>query len=166
MTPTATAAPVEPAADTVPETPVAATVDQTADLRPGDVQVSGDRPFVSPIESTPESTLESTIEPTSEPAVDSATGGSGSLEPVVLRPDAPVGVPDAAAEAAEPLDGGSYRPLYWLAGTGAALLFGLMLFGRRLRRDAGTAPDAPDTAAPDIADDDPTANNPALADVD
>ena len=43
---TTTATLVEPASDTAPETPVTTSTDQTEDLRPGDVQMGGDRAFV------------------------------------------------------------------------------------------------------------------------
>ncbi len=158
---TANATLVEPTSDTAPETPVTTSIDQTEDLRPGDVQVSSDRAFVSPIESTTESTPGATA------------GVSSSPEPVVVIPDTSIEVSNATPEisadvtpdTAEVTAGDSYRPLYWLAGTGAALLFGLMLFGRRFRRDSG-APDAPDSVAPDVTDEEPTARNQALQDID
>lgn len=106
---------VVPAADLAP-------ADQTDELRPGDVLVGTDRPFVSPIDST-----------------------------------------EVAAE--QPTTGESRTLLYWLGGAGAALILGLLLFGRRLRGRFGPTA-APSQADDRIADDEPTARNRALSEVD
>lgn len=113
-------------------------VDQTNDLRPGDVSFGAERSFVSPIEST---------------AIDNTT----AAEPA---PAAPV------AEAAPVVS--TENPgnlLYWLIGAGLAILGGLAFFVRRSRRE-GTPPPQPVDSVQTIADDDPTAQNRALTDVD
>ena len=113
-------------------------VDQTNDLRPGDVSFGTERAFVSPIESA-------------------ASDNAPAAEVV---PTAPV------AEAAPVVSGeNSGNLLYWLVGAGLAIIGGLAFFGLRSRRE-DTPPPRPVDNTQTIADDDPTAQNRALTDVD
>lgn len=178
---TTTGAVVEPAADTAsaetaPDTAATeaaavgerttAVSDQTEDLRPGDVRIGNDRAFVSPIDSP--------IESPSQPSMDSAITANDSPEAIVDIADTSIELPGNALEpasnslgATDPgvADNSSYRLLYWLAGAGSALLLALIVFGRRLRGRSG-APAAAAVSGTATADDEATARNQAIPDVD
>ena len=127
--PTETVATETPSAITeLPAAPTAA-VDQTGDLRPGDVQISNDREFVSPIEPT-----------------DTAEESSPTIG------ETPAVSVDAEGQ-------GNPQLLYWLGGTGLALFLGFVAFRSRSRFSGPQAPaDVPvidpatDTSADNTAD--------------
>ncbi|MCH8249226.1 MAG: hypothetical protein IH913_06430 [Proteobacteria bacterium] len=106
----------------------------TNDLRPGDIVLNGN-PVLEPIAATeniilPDTTLESPVTTSSSPNVPTAIITSkGSSD-------------DGAA---------SVSWLMWLAGSGMAIIIGLLMFGRRLRNRAAPAPLAPPTEQPDHA---------------
>ena len=124
--------PYEPAAaaatadDAAPES----TTSALADLKPGDVIINADNPFVAPVNSG---------------------GGETVVIPDMIL-DAPVttssspNVPVATIQRSNPAEPGKTQWLLWLGGGGIALILGLLLFGRRFREGFGSAPIAP--AAP------------------
>ncbi len=121
--------------------PVADVTDQTSDLRPGDVSFGTDPSFVSPIESVPDS---------------DAT--DASAEPATTASNVSATAQGVSGDA-------SGNGLYLLIGAGLALLAGLVFFGRRMRRDEPLPPTPMDDEQ-SIADDEPTAQNRVLTDVD
>jgi hypothetical protein len=135
-----------------------AAVEQTlADLRPGDVFVSTDNPYVEAV-AIPDTQLEGP----------QTTSSSPNVPVAIIRSPA----------AAETRDGTNW--LLWLGGSGVALIAGLLLFAGRIRGRFGStpiAPAAPKRRATDVAtekveaigemdfeipDDSPTAENLAL----
>ncbi len=136
---TALPAGTEEPVSVAPAEPVAESVDQTEDLRPGDVSFGTDSSFVSPIESVP---------------------AGDAINADAVQADSTV---TAAAPAATSETSGNM--LYGLLGTGLALLAGLVFFGRRLRRDEPLPP-TPVEDDQTIADDEPTAQNRALTEAD
>ncbi len=132
----------------VDETPATAAL---GDLRPGDVVMDSDNPFVEPATtvSIPDTALEGPTTTSTSPNVATATI-----------------VTDAGDE--------STSILAWLIGGGIAILALLVLFGRRIRNRFGAAPagaiaataagydDDQDAYGYDIEDDSPTEENLAL----
>ncbi len=132
----------------VDETPATAAL---GDLRPGDVVMDSDNPFVEPATtvSIPDTALEGPTTTSTSPNVATATI-----------------VTDAGDE--------STSILAWLIGGGIAILALLVLFGRRIRNRFGAAPagaiaataagydDGQDAYGYDIEDDSPTEENLAL----
>jgi len=157
------AAPVEPVADSVAYEPPAAE-SPAANLKPGDVIIDSNNPFVAPVESV-----------SGETPVIPATILPGP-ETTSTSPNVPV----AVIQTATPSEPAGTNWLLWLGGGGVAIILSLLLFGRRFRDQFGSAPIAP--TAPqrretdsdtqkieaigdvdiDIADDDPTGENLAL----
>lgn len=96
--------------------------------RAGDISLGADSPFVAPI---------------GAPG-DTAEAASPFKQPTEVIPETSIAV-SAAAEIAAPVrpqaaDGGtsgSWSWLLWLGGSGIALIFGLLLFGRRFRGGFG-----------------------------
>lgn len=113
----------------------------TTAIQPGDVSFRGDASFVSPIETIP---TESTV----EPPVASA------------EPQQPTSV-----VARDPGTSDNWSWMFWIAGSGVALILGLVLFGRRLRARFGSVAVGA-AAEPLIRDDDETTRNEALREVD
>jgi hypothetical protein len=102
-----------------------------SELRPGDIIIPTDNPYVEPVEAPLESTVENTVE-TAVEATDTAT---------TTVADAPVSIirqPQIARDTETTAD----RPL-WLWAGGAALLAGLVLLGIRVRNYFGSRPIAP-----------------------
>ncbi len=110
-------------------------------IQPGDISVGADAAFVSPVETN---SAESTIEPL-----------AASAEPQLPTP---VSTRDLGTN-----DNWSW--MFWLAGSGIALILGLLLFGRSLRARFGSVAVGA-AAEPLIRDDDETARNEALSEVD
>jgi FimV-like protein len=128
-----------------PATPVPATValDETGDLRPGDVQISDEQPFVSPISTD------------AELAATETADGAG-----VVAAD------PAATNTADTGESGS-QLLYWLGGTGLALFLGFVAFRSRSRFGSPAAPaSASDALAAEQAADTATAQTKAVPDID
>jgi hypothetical protein len=101
------------------------------ELRPGDIIIPTDNPYVEPVEAPLEPTVENTVE-TAVEATDTAT---------TTVADAPVSIirqPQIARDTETTAD----RPL-WLWAGGAALLAGLVLLGIRVRNYFGSRPIAP-----------------------
>lgn len=144
------------------QTPVA--VNPLADLKPGDVIVDSDNPFVTPINSASD---ESVVIP--DTALDGPVTSSTS-------PNVPV----ATIQTANRTEPTTTNWLLWFGGGGIALFLGILIFSRRFRDLFGSAPIAPATPQRretdgntqrieaigdvdvDIADDDPTGENLAL----
>jgi len=126
-----------------------------ATIQPGDISVGGDSAFVSPIEAAVEAPVASTD--LQQPTV---------TEALVAQPT-PV-VPVVASKLrtnALNRTSGNWSWMFWLAGSGMALILGLLLFGRKLRdRFGSVAIGAP--VEPVVQDDDETARNEALSEVD
>lgn len=131
-----TAATAEPAA-----------ADQTSDLRPGDVQISDEQPFVSPIDSSTDLT-----------ATDAAE--SGSTAGIVAAAD-----PGNASTESDTAGDRSSQLLYWLGGSGLALFLGFVAFRSRSRFGTPAAPVAAAVGA-DQADDASTARAKAVPNID
>jgi len=155
------AAPVEPAVDSAVEVaPVEPTVGSTAyepdnpvaDLKPGDVILDSNNPFVAPVGSASD---ESVVIP--DTLLDGPETSSSS-------PNVPVAVvqPAATIEASEPA---GTNWLLWLGGGGVAIIIGLLLFGRRFRDQFGSAPIAPEIPQRRASDGD-TQRIEAIGDVD
>jgi hypothetical protein len=144
----------------VPETLAeeAAVMDNTSDLRPGDVILDSDNPFVEPASSVviPDTELPGPETSATSPNVPTAVVSTGSRSE-------------------------STSLLVWLIGGGLAIIAALLLFGRRARSRFGSTPVGPvinPSAAPvheeteefdavaeldyDITDDSPTEENLAL----
>ena len=100
--------------------------DTTADLKPGDI-VLDDNPFVEPFAATETVDIADT-------KLESPTTTSSSPN-----------VPTAIIRTNTSRDTGSATPswILWLAGSGVALIIGLLMFGRRFRRDTDTTPFEP-----------------------
>lgn len=144
------------------QTPVAD--NPLADLKPGDVVLDSDNPFVTPVDSVSD---ESVVIP--DTALDGPVSSSTS-------PNVPVATIQPANRA-EPT---TTNWLLWFGGAGFALILGILFFSRRFRDLFGSAPIAPATPQRretdtdtqrietigdvdvDIADDDPTGENLAL----
>jgi hypothetical protein len=107
---------MEPAVDEAPESPL-------ADLRPGDVILDSENPFVAPISSVSD---DSVVIP--DTLLDSPA--TSSSEP---------NVPVAVIKTPEASDASSTNWLVWFLGAGIALVAGLLLFGR-FRDRFGSAP--------------------------
>ncbi len=140
---------VDAAAETAPVEPVAAEslVDMTADLKPGDVILPDDNPFVE----TAESPAATVIIPDTElegPQTTSAT------------PNVPTAIVSTGARSE------STSLLTWLIGGGLAVIVALLLFGRRIRERFGSTPIAPAPVAahPQRRASDLTAEVEAIAD--
>ena len=118
---------------------IAPPADQTGDLRPGDVRLSDDTSFVSPIESrdaTPADTADASAEVTSAtPTNDTSGESSGAWN--------------------------NWWTAALAAGAGAFALIGFVLFRRRPGHQPPAA--APALDGQTIADDEPTAENRALS---
>lgn len=113
------------AVEATPEVNVDPLAETTADLKPGDIVIS-DNPFVAPVASN-----ENTIIPDTQ------------LEGPTTESSSP-NVPTAIIRTSEAASDGTATPswILWLAGSGIALIVGLLMFGRRLR-DETDAPLAP-----------------------
>ncbi len=125
-------------------------------VQPGDISVAGETSFVSPIESAAGSLPQSA---TSD--VESRT----VAEPVVAAAPPVAAVASPARVVAPAKTNADWSWMMWLAGSGIALILGLLLFGRKLRARFSPAP----VAAPDgalIQDDEDTARNQALNEFD
>ena len=118
------AAPLEPVAI---ETPAVASAepaaDATADLRPGDVVPAALPPAATETVAIPDTELEGPAATSSSPNVPTAIISTG-----------------ARSE--------STSLLTWLIGAGLAVIAGLLLFGRRVRRQFGSTPVGPAVADP------------------
>lgn len=119
------------AGDSAPVAPLAAEIDGSAaatrsdELRPGDVILQGDDPFLLPAE-------------------DNAASSAGSASSVII-PDTEIPVSSSAASAQPPVEirsatSGSWSWLAWLGGAGIAIFLGLLLFGRTLRQRLSSTP--------------------------
>ena len=149
-------------ADAVDETPVSAPVlpavtaaPSMATIQPGDISLGGGSAFVSPIEAAVEAPVAST-----DPQQPTVT------EALAAQPTAVVAVV-ASEPGTNSLDrtSGNWSWMFWLAGSGMALILGLLLFGRKLRDRFGSiAIGAP--VEPVMQDDDETARNETLSEVD
>ena len=136
----------------------AAVMDNTSDLRPGDVILDSDNPFVEPASSV-------VIPDTELPGPDTSA----------TSPNVPTAVVSTGSRSE------STSLLVWLIGGGLAIIAALLLFGRRARNRFGSTPVGPvinPSAAPvheeteeidavaeldyDISDDSPTEENLAL----
>lgn len=138
-----------------------------ADLQPGDVILDSNNPFVAPVAATAD---ESVVIPDTRLEGPRTSAGSPNVPVAVIRP----------AESGTPGEPGGINWMLWLGGSGIAIIALLLLFGRRLRDQFGSAPIAPampkrretdsDTQRIEaigdvdmhIADDSPTAENLAL----
>lgn len=155
-------------ADAVDETPLSESVlpavtaaPSMATIQPGDISLGGDSAFVSPIEAAVEAPVASTD--LQQPTV---------TEALVAQPT-PVVPVVASKPGTNSLDrtSGNWSWMFWLAGSGMALILGLLLFGRKLRDRFGSvaigAPVEPvEPVEPVVQDDDETARNEALSEVD
>jgi len=148
--PDTSAAPVpEAAAATVEEAaePTAATVAEAAipEMRPGDIIVGTDSPFVIPVGADevvdiPDISIETPRIAQPAPAIVSRGTGDGGIS-------------------------GAWSWLLWLGGTGLALMLGLLVFGRQLRERFGSvAVGTP--AVPSRRRGDEPAPRPAVSDID
>ena len=163
-TATASTAPVEieaaggtayepPIVDAMPETapvePVAAETltDTTADLRPGDVIVDSENPFVE----SSDSSTPTVVIPDTELEAPQATSSS---------PNVPTAIISTGSRSE------STSLLAWLIGGGLAVIVALLLFGRRIRERFGSTPIAPVAAHPQRRASDQTAQVEALVDED
>jgi hypothetical protein len=139
----------EPANEPIPviepvEEPVAAV--STPQLRPGDVVIGTDNPFVVPVGSDdavidiPDSELQGprVLQPVPVVAVSNSDGGGTS---------------------------GAWTWLLWLGGAGVALILGLLMFGRQLRERFGSVAVGA-AAMPSRRLDDRPAARPSMADID
>lgn len=105
--------------------------------RPGDVSIGAGGPFVSPIRAAG-----STEGNPANDAADSSAGDASEFAPaaeelsgtVVAMPATARAPTDARGTAASP---GAWPWLVWLGGSGVALILGLLLFGRPLKRRFG-----------------------------
>jgi len=113
-----------------------------AAIQPGDISIGDATSFVSPIETTRTETI-------IDPPV-ASTEPSQSPPVVVAR---------------NPRTNENWSWMFWLAGSGMALILGLLLFGRRLRSRFGSVAIGA-AAEPIIKDDDETARNETLNEVD
>ncbi len=99
-------------------------VTETNELRPGDILLGDDSPFVSPIESDRTDTRVNA--------------------PTIVIPDTsiPVRSTDAQLPSAESRGtvSGSWSWLAWLGGAGVAVFLGLLLLGRQIRQKFGSTP--------------------------
>ena len=163
---------VDAPAEAAAETPAEATVvesaaveplaDSTADLKPGDVILEGENPFVETADA-PGSTV---VIPDTELEGPQTTSATPNVPTAII----------STGERSE-----STSLLAWLIGGGLAVIAGLLLFGRRLRERFGSTPIAPAAAHPqrrasdltdeveaiaeesyDLDDDSPTEENLAL----
>lgn len=114
------------AVEAAPETAVTPLTETTADLKPGDVVVS-DNPFVAPVAAN-----ETTIIPDTQLAGPTTNSSSPNVPTAIIRSS------NSASD-------GTATPswILWLAGSGVALILGLLMFGRRFRGETDTAPLAP-----------------------
>lgn len=101
-------APPAPAGDT--------TSTRANELRPGDVILEGDDPFLMPVDESATSSPDTAI---------SATTAANPVQPVIETRSA---------------TSGSWSWLAWLGGAGIAIFLGLLLFGRSLRQKFGSTP--------------------------
>jgi len=170
--PTASSTAYEPAevpveANEVTEPESAADESRLADLRPGDVIIDSNNPYVAPAESASEETVVIPDTPLEGPE---ATSSSPNVPVAVIQPAAPSPVSEPTAT----------NWLLWLGGSGVAIILALLLFGRKFGDRFGSSPIAP--AVPqrrksdgdtqrleaagnvdmDIEDESPTAENLAL----
>lgn len=147
----------EPAASPVDASPL-------ADLRPGDVILDGDNPFIAPVDTIVD---ESVVIPDTTLVVPESTASNPNVPVQIIQP----------APRTEPT---TTNWLLWLGGGGIAIIVAMLLFGRVFRSRFGSAPIAP--AVPqrrrtdgntenlevigdvqlDFPDDSPTAENVAL----
>lgn len=156
-------APTVAADPVVPEAEATDTDNPLANLKPGDVILDSDNPFVEPVESA------------SEPAVVIA---DTALEGPATSSSSP-NVPVATIQPAAPAEPGNTNWFLWLAGGGIAIILGMLLFGRRFKGQFGSTPigaaavpqrrksdtgevEALSDLQLDIPDDSPTAENLAL----
>lgn len=125
-------------------------VSEFADLQPGDVVVGHDSPFVSPIGS-----------PADPDTAKGAISDSASKSPAAA-------VKTGQTISVRRESGASWSWLMWLAGTGFALILGLLLFGQNIRRRFGSvAVGAASESLPGRRRSDGTIQKPrAFADVD
>ncbi len=101
------------------------------ELRPGDVVVGSDSPFVTPIGAAADATATIDIPDTeiAEPGVQPI------VQPAI--PPVPVVNTGQSSDTAGKTNG-SWSWLIWLGGTGLALILGLLLFGQRFRQRFGS----------------------------
>jgi hypothetical protein len=100
----------------------------SGELRPGDVILQGDDPFVTP--------------------VDADSSKSGNVASSVVIPDTddsrslanPTAQPSVQPSASRGATNGSWAGLAWLGGAGIAVFLGLLLFGRTVRQRFGSTP--------------------------
>tara|TARA_R110002096_G_scaffold6305_11_gene29323 strand:+ start:17835 stop:19760 length:1926 start_codon:yes stop_codon:yes gene_type:complete len=113
-------------AEATPEPAVAPLTETSGDLLPGDVVVS-DNPFVAPVAAN-----ENTVIPDTQLAGPTTNSTSPNVPTAIIRTSS------AASD-------GTATPswILWLAGSGIALIIGLLMFGRRFRGETDTAPLAP-----------------------
>ena len=147
----AEADPVVPAADSTAYEPVSNPVDTLpaepaaqpdaaplADLQPGDVVIDANNPYVTPVEST---STETVAIPDTQLEGPQTTSTSPNVPVAVIRQNTPT----------EP---SSNNWLWWLGGSGVAIILGLILFGRRFRDGFGSTPIAPVVPQRRATDDD------------
>jgi hypothetical protein len=146
---------------TVYESPTVSEVSPSpvAELRPGDVIIQTDNPYVEPVEAASNETV---VSPT-------PTSTSPSEPVAVIRQ--PQSAPGSATTS---------NWMLWLSGGAGAIVLALLLLGGRIRKHFGSSPIAPATPKRDVLeyhtetvaalgdvdividDDSPTAENPAL----
>lgn len=98
-----------------------AAIPDFADLRPGDVVLESDNPFVSPV----------------GPADESGSADAvGVPQPQIVRPAAVVKTGPGSVN--DSVGRGSWSWFIWLGGTGLALILGLLLFGQKIRQRFGS----------------------------
>jgi len=95
-----------------------------ADLKPGDVIVNSDNPFLTPVDSGSNETI--AIPDTILDAPETASSSPN--------------VPVATIQRSSPAAPAETQWLLWLGGGGIAMILGLLLFGRRFRNRFGSTP--------------------------
>lgn len=132
-----------------------------AEAQPGDVLIGDAASFVSPIGAPAEASTETSIDSLVEP--DDSRQIESEAPLVAARPVPVIASTPSANSLRRTNDGWSW--MFWLAGSGMALILGMLLFGRKIRArfDAVAKDSASD---PEIQDDEETAQNEALSDLD
>lgn len=109
------------------ETEAQSSESPVAELQPGDLVIDANNPYVAPVRSTPAETI---VIPDTQLQGPQTTSTSPNVPIAVIRPSTP-------SEAST----GNW--LWWLVGGGVAVMFALVLFGRRFRDGFGSSPIAP-----------------------
>lgn len=123
--------PVYIAADTAPaETETQSSESPLVDLRPGDLVIDANNPYVAPVRST---STETVVIPDTQLEGPRTTSTSPNVPVAIIRQ-------------ATPSETSSANWLWWLGGGGAAIILALVLFARRFRDGFASSPIAP--AAP------------------